>query len=219
MTNVSGRNLRSWIESANAPDCAFAIQNLPYGVFSRAGSSPRCGVAIGDAVIDLAEWEAVGVLDADAPVFRARTLNAFMEGPMLYDIELKVSLQPQGAARATTIARTNARELYYSAAQQLAHHAVSGCLMNSGDLLGSGTISGAGKDSRGSLLELSWGGAEPLTLETGEIRTFLEDGDTVTVKGWAQGDGFRIGFGESIGKVQPSCAEPDWTGRGEDANG
>jgi len=429
MTSLSANSVRSWIESANARDCGFPIQNLPYGVFSSARYSPRCGVALGDRVIDLAELERARVIDAGAPVFGASTLNAFMErgpaawanvrrrltellveggdsrlrddvalceralppvrdvdmrlpfkvagytdfyagrhhasnvgamfrgsentlppnwlslpigyngrastvvvsgadfhrplgqrkphgvelpvfgpsarldfelelgavvgtastfgrpltvgeadamifgyvllndwsardiqaweyqplgpfqakafatsispwivskaalepfrvdapkrdrallpylrdqGPMLYDIELEVRLQPQGAALGTTITRTNSRELYYSAAQQLAHHAVSGCAMNAGDLLGSGTISGASKNSRGSLLELSWGGTEPLTLDTGEVRTFLEDGDTVTFKGWAQGDGFRIGFGECVGKVLPAYAEPDW---------
>ena len=87
--------------------------------------------------------------------------------------------------------------------------------MNTGDLLGSGTISGESKGSSGSLLELSWGGVEPLTLDTGEVRTFLEDGDTVAFRGWAQGDGFRIGFGQCVGKVLPACAEPDWDQEGE----
>ena len=434
MSNGPAGPLRSWIESANAPDCGFPIQNLPYGVFRREDASARCGVALGDMIIDLAELEAAGVIDLGTPVFGAPELNAFMQqgpaawaqvrrrltdllaeggdtrlrddgglrdravlprqcarmlmpfkvegytdfyagrhhatnvgtmfrgpenalppnwlslpigyngrastvvvsgtdfhrplgqrkppaaelpvfgpsvrldfelelgavvgtpstfgkpltvaeadamifgyvllndwsardiqaweyqplgpfqakafatsispwvvpkaalepfrvdepkrdrallpylrdqGPMFYDIGLEVALQPQGATRETTITRTNARELYYSAAQQLAHHAVSGCLMNTGDLLGSGTISGESKGSRGSLLELSWGGVEPLTLDTGEVRTFLEDGDTVAFRGWAQGDGFRIGFGQCVGKVLPAYAEPDWDQEGE----
>ena len=131
--------------------------------------------------------------------------------PLLYDISLEVKLQPQGATRATTISRTNYREMYYSAAQQIAHHAVSGCKMQVGDLLGSGTISGPAKESRGSLLELSWGGAEPILLDTGETRTFLEDGDTVTISGYAKGEGYRIGFGDCIGQILPSPPEPDWT--------
>ncbi len=125
-------------------------------------------------------------------------------GPMLYDIELSASLKPEGAARSTRLCRTNYGEMYYSAAQQLAHHAGSGCAMRPGDLLGSGTISGATKDSRGSLLEMTWGGQEPLTLETGEMRRFLEDGDTVTLDGYAQGDGYRIGFGECTGTILPA---------------
>ncbi|QBF33662.1 fumarylacetoacetase [Thalassococcus sp. S3] len=128
-------------------------------------------------------------------------------GPMLYDIDLSVTLAPEGKA-ATVIARTNYREMYYSSAQQLAHHSTSGCPMNAGDLLGSGTISGAEKHERGSLLELSWGGKEPITLETGETRTFLEDGDTLGLHGAAQGDGYSIGFGDCLGKVLPALNDP-----------
>ena len=80
--------------------------------------------------------------------------------------------------------------------------------MRVGDLLGSGTISGAEKSERGSLLELSWGGKEPLTLDTGETRTFIEDGDTLTLTGAAHGDGYRIGFGECVGQVLPALADP-----------
>ncbi|MEX0370330.1 MAG: fumarylacetoacetase [Tateyamaria sp.] len=128
-------------------------------------------------------------------------------GPMLYDIDLTAALAPKGKAP-TIITSTNYREMYYSAAQQLAHHSTSGCPMNVGDLLGSGTISGATKPERGSLLELSWGGKEPLTLDTGETRTFLEDGDTLTLAGHAQGDGYRIGFGTCTGSIQPALENP-----------
>jgi len=128
-------------------------------------------------------------------------------GPMLYDIDLEVTMAPEGKA-ATTITRTNYKEMYYSAAQQLAHHTTSGCPMNAGDLLGSGTISGETKESRGSLLELSWGGKEPLTLETGEERSFIADGDTLTLKGAAKGDGYMIGFGDCVGKVLPALDDP-----------
>ncbi|MBY6057636.1 fumarylacetoacetase [Leisingera daeponensis] len=128
-------------------------------------------------------------------------------GPMLYDIDLEVTMAPEGKA-ATTIARTNYKEMYYSAAQQLAHHTTSGCPMNAGDLLGSGTISGPVKESRGSLLELSWGGKEPLTLDTGEERSFIADGDTLTLKGAARGDGYTIGFGDCTGTVLPALEDP-----------
>ncbi len=126
-------------------------------------------------------------------------------GPMLYDIDLEVGLAPAGKAE-TVIARTNYNEMYYSAAQQLAHHTTSGCPMRVGDLLGSGTISGPEKENRGSLMELSWGGKEPLTLDSGDTRTFLEDGDTLTLRGAAQGDGFRVGFGECTGTLRPAPA-------------
>ncbi len=80
--------------------------------------------------------------------------------------------------------------------------------MDVGDLLGSGTISGPTKDSRGSLLELSWGGKEPITLDTGETRSFIEDGDTLTLKGAARGDGYTIGFGDCTGTVLPALKDP-----------
>ncbi|MDD9720219.1 fumarylacetoacetase [Sulfitobacter sp. PR48] len=128
-------------------------------------------------------------------------------GPMLYDIELEVTMAPEGKAP-TTIARTNYNQMYYSAAQQLTHHASSGCAMNAGDLLGSGTISGPEKHERGSLIELSWGGKETITLDSGDTRTFIEDGDTMTLKGAAKGDGFRIGFGDCVGTIKPAIKFP-----------
>ncbi|UOA16166.1 MULTISPECIES: fumarylacetoacetase [Sulfitobacter] len=123
--------------------------------------------------------------------------------PGLYDIDLSVLIQPEGG-EAEEIARTNYREMYYSAAQQLTHHASSGCAMNAGDLLGSGTISGPEKSQRGSLLELSWGSKEPIPLADGSRRSFVEDGDTLTLTGHAQGDGFRVGFGSCTGKIRPA---------------
>lgn len=125
-------------------------------------------------------------------------------GPMIYDIELQAYMQPEGADKATLLCHTNYNRMYYSAAQQLTHHAIGGCKMNTGDLLGSGTISGADKAEFGSLMELTWGGKEPITLDSGESRTFIEDGDTLTLTGWAQGDGFRVGFGECTGKILPA---------------
>ena len=128
-------------------------------------------------------------------------------GPMLYDIALQVAVQPQGGVE-TVISRTNYAEMYYSAAQQLAHHTTTGCAMTVGDLLGSGTISGPDKASRGSLLELSWGGKEPLTLTDGTTRSFVEDHDTLTLRGQCQGDGYVIGFGECSGTLLPALADP-----------
>ncbi len=421
--------MRSWIEEANDPQSLYPLQNLPYGVFSRPGEAPRCGVAIGDQAFDLAMLEAAGLLDADGPCFDRPALNAFMgkgqavwqrvrerltellaedgdpalrddkdlreratvrpgeadmhlpfevkgytdfyagrqhaynvgslfrgpenalppnwlhipigyngrastvvvsntdirrplgqtkppgaeapvfgpckrldielelgavvglpsrmgepvtvaeaddmifgyvllndwsardiqaweyqplgpfqskafattispwvvtkaalepfrvasparekpllpyleePGPLLYDIDLEVWMQPDGAAETSRIAHTNARNLYYSAAQQLAHHAVGGCRMETGDLLGSGTISGPETDQFGSLLELTWGGKQPLTLDDGATRTFIEDGDTLTLKGWAQGDGYRVGLGYCTGRVLPAPTKTDW---------
>ena len=97
--------------------------------------------------------------------------------------------------------------MYYSAAQQLAHHTTSGCPMRVGDLLGSGTISGPEKRNRGSLLELSWGGKEPLETKSGP-RSFIEDGDTLVLHGAAQGDDYQIGFGDCSGTLLPALDEP-----------
>lgn len=130
--------------------------------------------------------------------------------PGLYDVKLEVSMQPAGAAKPTTICATNYNRMYYSAAQQLTHHAIGGCKMNTGDLLGSGTISGPENSEFGSLLELCWAGKEPFTLDTGETRTFIEDNDRLTLTGWAQGNGYRIGFGECTGKILTAVAEPNW---------
>lgn len=128
-------------------------------------------------------------------------------GPMLYDIELEVTLTPKGGTP-STIAKTNYSQMYYSAAQQLAHHTTAGSRMNVGDLLGSGTISGPKKSEHGSLLEMSWGGKEPFTLETGEERSFVNDGDTLALNGAARGDGYTIGFGSCVGTLLPALDNP-----------
>jgi len=128
-------------------------------------------------------------------------------GPMLYDIALAVALTPEGGDE-TIISRTSYAEMYYSAPQQLAHHTTSGCPVNVGDLLGSGTISGPEKDGRGSLLVLSWGGTEPFSLADGQTRSFIADHDTVTLRGICTGDGYIIGFGDCAGTVLPALADP-----------
>lgn len=121
-----------------------------------------------------------------------------------YDIQLEARLQSTMAAEPTTITQTNFRHLYWTIAQQIAHHTINGCNLRPGDLLASGTISGPTADSYGSMLELAWGGKRPLTLPSGESRTFLEDGDTLTLTGWCQGDGYRIGFSEVTGQILPA---------------
>jgi fumarylacetoacetase len=120
-----------------------------------------------------------------------------------YDISLEVKLQTTTMAEAHTISRTNFKEMYWSISQQVAHHTVTGCNLRVGDLLASGTLSGNEKESYGSLLELAWAGKEPIELPTGERRSFLEDGDTVILTGYAQGDGYRIGLGEVRGTILP----------------
>jgi fumarylacetoacetase len=124
--------------------------------------------------------------------------------PNNYDLELDVALRAGQTNAAQTICRTNFKYMYWSSVQQLVHHASSGCAMNVGDLLGSGTISGPEKQQRGSLLEISWNGSEPVELRGGVKRTFLEDGDSLVMRGWCQGDGYRVGFGEVEGTILPA---------------
>jgi fumarylacetoacetase len=121
-----------------------------------------------------------------------------------FDIQLEARLQTSSMNAAHVITRTNFQNLYWSVSQQLAHHTINGCNLERGDLLASGTISGATEESRGCMLELTWRGANPLKLPNGETRKWLEDGDTLTVTGWCQGDGYRIGFGEVSGRILPA---------------
>ncbi|CAN5474642.1 fumarylacetoacetase [soil metagenome] len=118
-----------------------------------------------------------------------------------FDIQLEVQLQTAKMSAPQTITRSNFQNLYWSISQQLAHHTVGGCNLQPGDLLASGTISGPAEDSRGSMLELTWRGAHPLSLPGGETRKWLEDGDRLTISGWAQGEGYRVGFGEVSGRI------------------
>jgi len=126
------------------------------------------------------------------------------EGANNYDIHLDVGLRSAAMNDPVTICATNSSYMYWSSVQQLLHHASSGCAMNVGDLLGSGTVSGPGEDQRGSLLEISWNGATPFPLPGGETRTFLEDGDSLILRGHCTRDGLRIGFGEVEGAVLPA---------------
>ncbi len=121
-----------------------------------------------------------------------------------FDIELEVSLRPKDSKTAALISRTNFARMYWSSAQQLAHHTACGCAMRVGDLLGSGTISGPTEDSFGSLLELTSNGQKPLTLPDGAIRSFLEDGDVVSFTGRAKRNGISIGFGSCDGEILPA---------------
>lgn len=134
-----------------------------------------------------------------------KPLLPYLEAPKngTFDIQLEVALQPANS-NATAICRSNFKYLYWSMAQQLAHHTVNGCNIEAGDLLASGTISGPTADSFGSMLELSWGGKNPLTLASGETRTFIADGDTIIMRGYCEKDGLRVGFGEAVGKIFPA---------------
>jgi len=130
----------------------------------------------------------------------------YLRGPRetAYDVHLDVLLQGAGMPEPVRVCRSNLRYLYWNFSQQVAHHTSNGCNLRTGDMLATGTISGPDPDSRGCLLELTSGGRDPLKLADGSSRTFLEDGDRVTLTGWCQGDGFRVGFGEVTGRVLPA---------------
>src|SRR5580700_953521 len=119
-----------------------------------------------------------------------------MSNDFTIDIHLEAQLQTAKLSEPYVITRTNFQNLYWSISQQLAHHTVNGCNLQPGDLLASGTISGPTEDSRGCMLELTWRGANPVKLPNGETRKWLEDGDTLAITGWCEGDGYRVGFGE-----------------------
>lgn len=128
--------------------------------------------------------------------------------PCAYDVHLEASLRSPKMQEPAVITRTNFRRLYWSICQQVAHHTVTGCNLRPGDLLASGTVSGSTPDSYGSLLELSWRGQRPITLPNGETRTFLQDGDRLTLSGWCQGDGYRVGFGQVTARLLPPVDMP-----------
>lgn len=124
------------------------------------------------------------------------------KGKKSFDINLEVAIRPNGA-KETVVSKTNFKYMYWNMAQQLAHHTVNGCPVNSGDMMGSGTISGPTPDSYGSMLELSWKGEKPLKMKDGSERSFINDNDTVIMRGFCEKDGTRIGFGEMSTKLLP----------------
>jgi fumarylacetoacetase len=138
-------------------------------------------------------------LEQDPPVLNHLRTSE----PMAYDVTLEIKLKPEEAADYTTVSKTNANQLYWSFDQQLAHQASNGTPLSWGDLYASGTISGTEEGSFGSLLELTWRGSKPV--QVGEtIRKFLEDGDSLVLTGYCQGEGFRVGFGEVEGTILPA---------------
>jgi len=204
-------NLGEPVSTADAPAHMFGLvilndwsardiqqwEYVPLGPFN----SKTFGTSISPWVVTM---EALEPFRRDNPAQSPEPLPYLQQqGRNAYDIDLEVALQPAGAA-ASTVCRTNFKAMYWTMAQQLAHHTVSGCNVRIGDLMGSGTISGTTADSCGSLLETTRNGAESVTLADGARRGFLEDGDTVIMSGWCQGDGYRVGFGEVTGKILPA---------------
>jgi fumarylacetoacetase len=177
-----------------------AWEYVPLGPFL----AKNFGTSISPWVVPLAAlapFRTAGPAQQPTPLPYLRTA-----GDWAFDIHLEVTIQGERMPRAHRVCTSNFKYLYWSMAQQLAHHTVNGCNLRPGDLLASGTISGPAADSYGSMLELTWRGSRPVVFPNGEQRTFLEDGDRVTMTGWCQGDGYRVGFGEVTGKILPVSA-------------
>jgi fumarylacetoacetase len=171
---------------------------LPLGPFN----SKNFATSISPWVVTL---EALEPFRCEGPPQEPMPLPYLRESaPLAFDIRLEVTLESSRTGEAARFSASNFKHLYWSMAQQLAHHTVTGCNLRPGDLLASGTISAPSEDGYGSMLELAWKGTKPLRLPGGETRIFLEDGDTVTLTGWCERDGLRIGFGEVKGTVLPA---------------
>eukprot|EP00111_Clytia_hemisphaerica_P024319 TCONS_00071736-protein len=121
-----------------------------------------------------------------------------------FDVNLEVAIKSENASEAGVVSRSNLKYMYWTPKQQLAHHSITGCNMQPGDLMGSGTISGPEPESFGSMLELSWNRTKDVPIGNGETRKMILDGDEVIMSGYAQGNGYRVGFGQCAGKVLPA---------------
>ncbi len=151
-------------------------------------------------------WEALEPFRCPAPDQNDPVPLPYLRGESrcAVDVELEVQLTTPKQTEPFKLCRSNFKYMYWTVQQQLAHHTVTGCNINPGDLLGSGTISGPDEGSYGSMLELSWRGTKPMSLPSGEERKFIQDGDTVIMTGWCQGEGYRVGFGEVTGELLPA---------------
>ena len=140
----------------------------------------------------------------ESPVQNPKPLPYLQQnGKKSYDIQLQMFIQSEDRLE-TMVTNSNFKYMYWTMVQQLTHHTSNGCNVRSGDMMGSGTISGPTKDSYGSMLELTWRGSNPLILKDGSERKFINDGDTVIMRGFCKSKDVRIGFGECIGKVLPA---------------
>ena len=149
--------------------------------------------------------EALKPFKVQGPVQYPEVLDYLkFDGLKNYDINLSVSILPSDSEIETVICKSNFKYMYWNMSQQIAHHTVNGCNLNTGDMMASGTISGKSKDSYGSMLELSWGGKKDIILDGGYSRTFVEDFDTIFMRGYCLKNDIRVGFGEVKTKLLPS---------------
>ncbi|KAF9977836.1 hypothetical protein BGZ73_004749 [Actinomortierella ambigua] len=194
----TGNKLGTSIDVNKAKDHMFAWEYVPLGPFL----GKNFGTTVSSWVVTM---DALEPFLVQGPVQDPKPLPYLAEsGPSAYDINLEVQLKPAEGNEFSVVSRSNLKYMYWSFAQQLAHHTVNGCNMRTGDLCGSGTISGPTEDSFGSLLELTWSGAKELELAGGIKRKFLQDNDEMILLGWCEKDGVRVGFGECHGKILPA---------------
>ncbi|KMQ70147.1 fumarylacetoacetase [Chryseobacterium koreense] len=180
----SARDIQSW-------------EYVPLGPFL----GKNFGSSVSPWVVTL---EALNPFRTASPKQEPEVLNYLQfEGDKNFDINLEVSIQPENGEE-NLICQSNFKYMYWNMNQQLAHHTVNGCNVEVGDLYASGTISGQDPNSFGSMLELTWRGQNPLQLSNGTERKFIEDNDTVIMRGFAEKDGIRVGFGEVSGKILPA---------------
>ena len=149
--------------------------------------------------------EALAPFKVDGPIQNPEVLDYLkFEGLKNYDINLRVSILPEKTNIETIVCKSNFKYMYWNMSQQIAHHTINGCNLNIGDVMASGTISGKSNDSYGSMLELSWGGKKNIELNDGSYRKFIEDYDSVIMRGYCEKDNIRVGFGEVKSKLLPS---------------
>lgn len=185
MNDWSARDLQKW-------------EYVPLGPFT----AKNMGTSISPWVVTM---EALMPFVVDNPVQEPVPFPYLHhEDPYTFNVNLEVAIKPAGTKTASTVCQSNYCNMYWTPKQQLAHHTVTGCNIRPGDLLASGTISGAEPETFGSMLELSWRGSREVALQDGEVRKFLKDGDEVIVSGYCEGDGYRVGFGTCAGKVLPA---------------
>ena len=206
-----GKALGDTISTAEAEDYIFGLvlfndwsardiqkwEYVPLGPFL----AKNFASSISSWIVSLDALQPYGV---DTPSQSPEVLDYLkFDGHKSYDINLQVAITPD-ASQETIVCNSNFKYMYWNMAQQLAHHTINGCNIRGGDLLGSGTISGPTPDSYGSMLELAWKGSKPVPMTDGTERKFIQDGDTVTMRGFCKNDKIRIGFGEVASKLLPS---------------
>uniref|UniRef100_A0A4W4FZI7 Fumarylacetoacetase n=1 Tax=Electrophorus electricus TaxID=8005 RepID=A0A4W4FZI7_ELEEL len=212
MNDWSARDIQAW-------------EYVPLGPFlgKNFGTTISPWVVPMEALMPFVEANPVQVIQADSclsePIELNRSYTAcggpdpeplpylLHSDPYTFNINLFVSIKGVGMTKAASICESNFKYMYWTMKQQLAHHTVNGCNVRPGDLLASGTISGPEPKSFGSLLELSWRGSKMIDLGGGETRTFLKDGDEVTITGFCEGLGYRVGFGPCMGKILPALQQ------------